>query len=129
MRSRPGGTMSDPTDPERALVRRLSAVRSWSLWSLPGPILAYVVLVELIAAVVRWVVNVVLVSVAIKATVPDVRWSNLIISPDSRGGDVVEVCLGTLSTVLVAVNPLLIVVTVPPVLMLQRAVQYAQLVA
>src|SRR5437763_14051920 len=52
MRSRPGGTMSDPTDPERALVRRLSAVRSWSLWSLPGPILAYVVLVELIAVIV-----------------------------------------------------------------------------
>ena len=83
----------------------------------------------LVAAVVRWVVNVFLVTAAIASTATDVQWPKLIISKDTAFSDLMEISFGVVTTFLLAVNPLLILITVPPVLMLQRSVQYAQLVA
>ena len=83
----------------------------------------------LLAAVVRWAVNVFLVTAAIASTASDVQWPKLIISKDTAFSDLMEICFGVVTTFLLAINPLLILITVPPVLMLQRTVQYAQLVA
>ena len=83
----------------------------------------------LVAAVVRWAVNVFLVTAAIASTATDVQWAKLIISKDTAFSDLMEICFGVVTTFLLAINPLLILITVPPVLMLQRTVQYAQLVA
>jgi diguanylate cyclase (GGDEF)-like protein len=82
-----------------------------------------------IAAVVRWAVNVFLVTAAIASTASGVHWPKLIISKDTGFSDLMEICFGIITTFLLAVNPFLILITVPPVLMLQRTVQYAQLVA
>jgi diguanylate cyclase (GGDEF)-like protein len=83
----------------------------------------------LVAAVVRWAVNVFLVTAAIASTASDVQWPKLIVSKDTAFSDLMEICFGVVTTFLLAINPLLILITVPPVLMLQRTVQYAQLVA
>ncbi len=83
----------------------------------------------LIAAVVRWAVNVFLVTAAIASTASDVHWPRLIVNKDTAFSDLMEISFGVITTFLLAVNPLLILITVPPVLMLQRTVQYAQLVA
>src|SRR5262249_1519052 len=83
----------------------------------------------LVAAVVRWAVNVFLVTAAIASTASDVQWPKLIISKDTAFSDLMEICFGVVTTFLLAIHPLLILITVPPVLMLQRTVQYAQLVA
>jgi diguanylate cyclase (GGDEF)-like protein len=82
-----------------------------------------------VASLVRWVVNVFLVTGAIASTASGVHWPKLIVSKDTAFSDLMEICFGVITTFLLAVNPLLILITVPPVLMLQRTVQYAQLVA
>jgi diguanylate cyclase (GGDEF)-like protein len=97
------------------------------LSGMPSELLTWVAAV-LVAAAVRWAVNVSLISVAILTTT-SVGWRKLLMNKDAGTSDAVEICLGVMSTVLAAVNPILVLATIPPVLMLQRAVQYKQLVA
>ncbi|HEY4021684.1 MAG TPA: GGDEF domain-containing protein [Pseudonocardiaceae bacterium] len=108
------------------------AITGAGLDTVTGPTLNHLlpwIAAALLAAVVRWAVNVFLVTAAIASTATDVQWPKLIISKDTAFSDLMEICFGVITTFLLAVNPVLILITVPPVLMLQRTVQYAQLVA
>lgn len=107
------------------------AITGAGLQTVDAPSLAHVlpwIAAVLVAAIARWAVNVFLVTAAIASTT-DVHWYKLIINKDTAFSDLMEISFGVITTYLLAVNPLLILVTVPPVLMLQRTVQYAQLVA
>jgi diguanylate cyclase (GGDEF)-like protein len=82
-----------------------------------------------VCTMVRWAVNLALVLVPITRTNPRVRWWELVCDRDSLHSDVVEMCLGVLVTLLIALEPVLVLFAVPPVLMLQRAMLQVHLVA
>ncbi len=82
-----------------------------------------------VCTLVRWAVNLALVVVPITLTDPRVRWWQLVCDRDSVQSDVVEMCLGILVTLLVALDPVLVLFALPPVLMLQRAMLQVHLVA
>lgn len=71
--------------------------------------------------------NALLVAVAVKAADRQTRWAELLWDTESLQLDALEVCAGMMVTVMVGVSAVLVAVTLPPVLMLQRGLLHAQL--
>jgi diguanylate cyclase (GGDEF)-like protein len=84
------------------------------------------VLAVLGVAVVSKVLNAGLIGLAVKGADPEARWREVFVVDRGRL-EVTEVCAGVLIAVGVGVSPLLLLVALPPVLLLQRGLLYAQL--
>lgn len=92
-----------------------------------APVLTWAIVI-VGCSVVRWFVNVVLVLIAVRAADPETTLWELLSNRESVYGDLVEVSLGVLVTVVVAVHPALVIVALPSVLLQQRFVLHGQLV-
>jgi len=77
-------------------------------------------------AVLAKLVNAALIGVAVKTADPEATWRGVFVVDDGRL-ESTEVCAGVLVAVSVGLSPLLALVALPPVLLLQRGMLYAQL--
>ena len=77
---------------------------------------------------VRWFINISLVVIAIRGSDPETTLWELLTNRESIYSDLVEVSLGALVTIVVAVHPALVLVALPSVLLQQRFVLHSQLV-
>jgi len=71
--------------------------------------------------------NSLLVAVAVKAVDPQTSWQALLWDAEDLRLDVFEVCVGVIVAVMVGIDAVLLVMTLPPVLLLQRGLLHAQL--
>ena len=98
----------------------------WTDWSQladnPLPVTSAVVA----AAVFAKILNAVLVGVAVKTVDPEARWRGVFLV-DRGSLEITEVCAGVLVALLAGLSPLLVGIALPPVLLLQRGMLYAQL--
>ena len=78
------------------------------------------------AAVLAKVVNACLIGVAVKTADLEASWRSVFVVDDGRL-EITEVCAGVLVAVSVGLSPLLVLIALPPVLLLQRGMLYAQL--
>jgi diguanylate cyclase (GGDEF)-like protein len=74
-------------------------------------------------------INRALVGLAIKLSDPQVRWFRLDVNRETLQADFAELDLAVLTTVVVALNPVLALVAVPTVLLARRFMMHAQLLA
>ena len=74
------------------------------------------------------VLNAVLIAAAVVSSYLEARWRDVLVVDGGRL-EVTEVCTGVLIAVSVAISPVLALVALPPVLLLQRGMLYAQLKA
>jgi diguanylate cyclase (GGDEF)-like protein len=81
------------------------------------------------AEIVGGRVNRALVGLAIKLSDPQVRWFRLDVNRETLLADFAELDLAVLTTVVVALNPVMALVAVPTVLLARRFMMHAQLVA
>ncbi|WP_106251021.1 GGDEF domain-containing protein [Allonocardiopsis opalescens] len=70
-----------------------------------------------------------LVAVAAYSATPELRWRDVLWDGESLLLDLVELCVGVLVTLVCAMSTLLIAVTLPPVILLQRSLLHQQLQA
>jgi predicted signal transduction protein with EAL and GGDEF domain len=77
-------------------------------------------------AVLAKIVNAGLIGVAVKSADPEADWRGVFVVDDGRL-ESTEVCAGVLVAVSVGLSPVLALVALPPVLLLQRGMLYAQL--
>jgi len=98
----------------------------WRDWEQLAGDPARLVMAVLGAAVVAKVVNACLIGVAVKTADPEVTWRDVLVVDDGRL-EVTEVCAGVLVAVSAGLSPLMVLVALPPVLLLQRGMLYAQL--
>jgi diguanylate cyclase (GGDEF)-like protein len=73
------------------------------------------------------VLNAALVAVAVRAAEPTIGWRDVLWDAERLTLDVTEVCVGVLVTIACALSPLLLLVTLPPVILLQRSLLHQQL--
>lgn len=73
------------------------------------------------------VLNTGIVAVAAHTGSPELRWSDVLWDGEAALLDVVELSLGVLVTLICALAPVLLVVTFPPVVLLQRSLLHQQL--
>jgi diguanylate cyclase (GGDEF)-like protein len=92
---------------------------------LPGTA-AGTVLAVFLAAVVAKALNTLLIGLAVKTADPESRWREVFVVGDGRL-ELIEVCAGVLVAVAVSVSPWMVLVALPPLLVLQRGMLYAQL--
>lgn len=109
---------------------------SWALHALPwmsGPPgvgglrpLAWAATVLVVGALCV-VVNILLLAVAIKFADPETTWQEVLWDRERLAADAAEVCVGTTLAVLCVAHPLLALVSLVPLLMLQRTLMFTQL--
>ncbi|TDC56139.1 GGDEF domain-containing protein [Actinomadura sp. KC345] len=75
------------------------------------------------------VVNTAIVAVAAHAANPESRWRDVLWTRESLLLDVVELCVGTIVTVMSALSLGLLLLALPPVMLLQRSLMHQQLQA
>ncbi|MCD0452789.1 GGDEF domain-containing protein [Actinocorallia sp. API 0066] len=80
-------------------------------------------------AVLFIVLNLLIVAVAARGSSPQVRWRDVLWTRESFELDVVELCLGVLITICCVISPALLLLTLPPVVLLQRSLMHQQLQA
>ncbi|MEU8271518.1 GGDEF domain-containing protein [Sphaerisporangium sp. NPDC049002] len=80
-------------------------------------------------AVLFTVLNTALIAVALHMADPDTRWRDVLWDRERVLLDVVELCLGVLVAIACGLSPVLLVLTLPPVVLLQRSLLHAQLKA
>ncbi|MGH3156475.1 MAG: GGDEF domain-containing protein, partial [Streptosporangiaceae bacterium] len=78
-------------------------------------------------AVLFSVLNAALVAVAAHAAEPLVRWREVLWDAESLILDVTEICVGLLVAIACVLNPVLLIVALPPVILLQRSLLHQQL--
>jgi len=79
--------------------------------------------------VLAWSINNGIISVAIKASDPSMSLAGVVFGRESMIADFVQFCLGVVVTIVVAVNPVLLVFAAPSVLLQRRFMMHAQLVS
>ncbi|MFO7251815.1 MAG: GGDEF domain-containing protein, partial [Actinomycetes bacterium] len=79
--------------------------------------------------VVFTVLNTALIAIAARTAEPRIPWRQVLWDRESATLDLVELCLGVLVTIAFALNPWLLLVTLPPIVLLQRSLLHAQLQA
>jgi diguanylate cyclase (GGDEF)-like protein len=87
------------------------------------------ILLAIGCAVLFTVVNTALVALAAHTAAPECKWREVLWNRESLILDVVEMCLGVLVTIACALNPGLLLLTLPPVMLLQRSLLHQQLQA
>ncbi len=80
-------------------------------------------------AVLFTVLNTALIAVALHVSEGDTRWRDVLWDRERVMLDVVELCLGVLVAIACGLSPVLLVLTLPPVVLLQRSLLHAQLKA
>ncbi len=98
----------------------------WTSWALlphdPVPL----TLALLATAVLAKTLNAGLVGLAVKTADPEARWASVFLV-DHGQLEITEVCAGVLTALSAGLSPLLVLVGLPPVLLAQRGMLYAQL--
>ena len=98
----------------------------WTDWTLvaddPAPLTAAL----LGAALLAKTLNAVLVGLAVKTADVEASWATVFVV-DSGRLELTEVCTGVLIGLIVGLSPALVLIALPPVLLLQRGMLYAQL--
>jgi len=79
--------------------------------------------------VVFTVLNTALIAIAAHMSDPRTPWKQVLWNRESATLDLVELCLGVLVTIAFALTPWLLLVTLPPIVLLQRSLLHAQLQA
>lgn len=79
-----------------------------------------VLVLALSCAALGCAVNVVLIGTAVRLTVPQTTWRELVLDAEQRGLDLAEICLGVTVAVAWVVTPLLPVAMLAPILLVQR---------
>jgi diguanylate cyclase (GGDEF)-like protein len=107
-------------------------VREVTAWfAYPGPEVWFTRPVTVVIAVgcaaLFSVLNAALVAVAAHAAEPLVRWRDVLWDSERLILDVTEVCVGVLVTIACALSPVLLFVSLPPVILLQRSLLHQQL--
>ncbi|WP_283137833.1 GGDEF domain-containing protein [Rhizohabitans arisaemae] len=87
------------------------------------------IMLAVVCGVLFTVANTVLVAVAAHTSDPKARWRGLFWNRETLILDIVELCLGVLVAITCALSPALLLVTLPPVVLLQRSLLHAQLQA
>ncbi len=98
----------------------------WRDWGQLADNPARLTVAVLAAAVLAKLVNAALIGVAVKTTDLEASWRGVFVVDDGRL-ESTEVCAGVLVAVSVGLSPVLALVALPPVLLLQRGMLYAQL--
>ncbi len=98
----------------------------WRDWGQLAENSARLTVAVLAAAVLAKLVNACLIGVAVKTADLEVSWRGVFVVDNGRL-ESTEVCAGVLVAVSVGLSPLLVLVALPPVLLLQRGMLYAQL--
>ncbi|MDH2429731.1 GGDEF domain-containing protein [Sphaerisporangium sp. TRM90804] len=80
-------------------------------------------------AVLFTVLNTALIAVALHLADPENGWREVLWDRERVTLDVVELCLGVLVALVCCLSPALLVLTLPPVVLLQRSLLHAQLTA
>ncbi len=80
-----------------------------------------------VAGLAAAALNALLVAVAVKAVDPQTCWQALLWDAEDLRLDALEVCVGVIVAVMVGIDAVLLVLTLPPVLLLQRGLLHAQL--
>ncbi|MFC4534052.1 GGDEF domain-containing protein [Sphaerisporangium dianthi] len=75
------------------------------------------------------VLNTALIAIALYMSDPDTRWRDVLWDRERVLLDVVELCLGVLVAIACGLSPVLLALTLPPVVLLQRSLLHAQLKA
>jgi diguanylate cyclase (GGDEF)-like protein len=81
-----------------------------------------------VCGIVGWVINLALLLIAIKVSDPEARLRELIGSRESITCDSIELCLAISLTLVVAINPVLMALALPSVIMQRRYLMRVQLV-
>lgn len=95
----------------------------------PGHLGTATLLLAVACAVLFTVLNTALVAAAAVLSDPDTRLRDVLWDRERVLLDVVELCLGVLVAIVCGISPLLLVLTLPPVVLLQRSLLHAQLKA
>ena len=102
------------------------ALPRWTDWGLlvqhPAPLTLALVAVAILAKVL----NAGLVGLAVKTADPEARWADVFVV-DHGQLEITEVCAGVLVALITGLSPVLVLIALPPVLLLQRGMLYAQL--
>jgi diguanylate cyclase (GGDEF)-like protein len=111
---------------------RSGALRDLAAWfAYPGPEKWFTrpgtVLIAVGCAGLFSVLNATLVAIAAHASEPAIRWRDVLWDSERLILDVTEVCVGVMVTIACALSPLLLFVTLPPVILLQRSLLHQQL--
>ena len=78
-------------------------------------------------AALCYVVNTAVVTTAVRLAAPETTWRQLLLDRESLYIDLVEVCIGVVVFTAWTVTPVAIVVLLPPAMLLQRSLTYAQM--
>ncbi|MET7330243.1 GGDEF domain-containing protein [Nonomuraea sp. NPDC005650] len=81
------------------------------------------------AAVLFALLNIALIAIAAHTADPDIAWREVLWDRESVLLDVVELCLGVTVSICCGLNLALLILTLPPVVLLQRSLLHAQLQA
>ncbi|RAY11822.1 GGDEF domain-containing protein [Actinomadura craniellae] len=107
----------------RVVPAPLSDAPDWLVGSFPG------IPAAIGCAVLFTVINTAVVAVAVRAANPESGWREALWNRESLLLDVVELCLGILVAITCALSPALLLLTLPPVVLLQRSLMHQQLQA
>jgi len=88
---------------------------------------ARTVLIALGCAAVCYLVNTALITTAVRLSTAEVSWRPMLLNRESLYIDLVEVCMGVTVFAAWVLTPLLVLVLLPPVVLLQRSLTYAQM--
>lgn len=89
--------------------------------------LAVFILFAVVCGALCMALNQLLVAYVVRLAVPETRWSEVLWDKESAGLELVELCVGLLVVLAVAMGLPLVAFAVPPVLLLHRAQMHAQL--
>ncbi|MDX3111536.1 GGDEF domain-containing protein [Nonomuraea angiospora] len=81
------------------------------------------------AAVLFSLLNIALIAIAAHTADPDMPWREVLWNRESMLLDIVELCLGVTVSICCGLNLALLILTLPPVVLLQRSLLHAQLQA
>jgi diguanylate cyclase (GGDEF)-like protein len=98
----------------------------WTSWALLPHNPVQLTLALLATAVLAKTLNAGLVGLAVKTADPEARWATVFVV-DHGQLEITEVCAGVLSALTAGLSPILVLVGLPPVLLAQRGMLYAQL--
>jgi len=103
-------------------------------WVVPAPSMlshggTLPIMYAVVAALIFALLNTGLIAVAAHTANPDSSWREVLWDRESILLDVVELCLGVTVAIGCHLNPALLILTLPPVVLLQRSLLHAQLQA
>ena len=100
--------------------------QQWTDWARVADNPAPLTLALLATVVVSKLLNTGLIGLAVKTADPETRWVGAFVVDNGRL-ELTEMCAGVLIAVVAGVSPFMVLIALPPMVMLQRGMLYAQL--